>query len=168
MHAFRGIFQPVGAGSAPSKDAMSLQDKLLDDLKAAMRQHDDTRVSTLRMLRSACNYAEIEKRCTLDDAGVLSVIEKDVKRHRESIEAFQKGNRPELAAKEEAELQILLTYLPKQLSRDEIVAAAREAIAQVGATGKGEMGKVMGVLAPRMKGKADGRLVSQIVTDLLG
>ena len=92
---------------------MSLQDKLLDDLKAAMREHDELRVSTLRMLRSAINYAEIDKRGPLDDAGVLGVIEKDAKRHRESIEAFQKGNRPELAAKEEAELKILLTYLPE-------------------------------------------------------
>ena len=147
---------------------MSLQDKLLEDLKAAMRQHDETRVSTLRMLRSAISYAEIDKRGPLDDAGVLSVIEKDAKRHRESIEAFQKGNRPELAAKEEAELAILMTYLPKQMAREEIVAAARETIAQVGAKSRADMGKVMSVLAPRLKGQADGRLVSQIVQELLG
>ena len=147
---------------------MSLQDKLLDDLKAAMRDHDELRVSTIRMLRSAISYAEIDKRGPLDDAGVLSVIEKDVKRHRESIEAFQKGGRPELVAKEEAELKILLTYLPQQLSRDEIAAAAREAIAQVGATSRAEMGKVMSVLAPRLKGKADGRTISQVVQELLG
>ena len=147
---------------------MSLQEKLLEDLKAAMREHDEIRVSTLRMLRSAVSYAEIDKRGPLDDAGVLSVIEKDAKRHRESIEAFQKGNRPELAAKEEAELRIILTYMPKQLTREEIVAAAREAIAQVGAASRSDMGKVMSVLAPRLKGKADGRLISQVVQELLG
>jgi uncharacterized protein len=150
------------------EDGMTLQEKLLDDLKAAMREHDETRISTLRMLRSAVSYAEIDKRGPLDDAGVLAVIEKDAKRHRESIDAFQKGNRPELAAKEEAELRILLTYLPQQLTREEIVAAARQAIAHVGASGKGDFGKVMSVLAPKLKGKADGRLVSQVVQELLG
>jgi uncharacterized protein YqeY len=146
---------------------MSLQEKLLEDMKAAMRARDETRLSTLRMLRSAVSYAEIDKRGPLDDAGVLSVIEKDVKRHRESIEAFQKGNRPELAAKEEAELKILLTYLPLQLTAEEIAAAAVEVIAQVGAKGPGDIGKVMAVLAPRLKGKADGRLISQTVQGLL-
>jgi uncharacterized protein YqeY len=146
---------------------MSLQEKLLEDMKAAMRARDETRLSTLRMLRSAINYAEIDKRGPLDDAGVLSVIEKDAKRHRESIEAFQKGNRPELAAKEEAELKILLSYLPQQLTDEEIAAAAAEVIAQVGATGPGDIGKVMAVLAPRLKGKADGRLISQTVQGLL-
>ena len=146
---------------------MSLQDKLLEDMKAAMRQRDETRLSVIRMVRSSINYAEIDKRATLDDAGVLSVIEKDAKRHRESIEAFQKGNRADLVAKEEAELKILLSYLPQQLTPEEIVAAATEVIAQVGATGPGDMGKVMAVLAPRLKGKADGRLISQIVQGLL-
>ena len=146
---------------------MSLQDKLLDDMKAAMRERDPIRLSCIRMVRSAINYAEIDKRCALDDAGVLAVIEKDAKRHRESIEAFQKGNRAELVAKEEAELKILLSYLPQQLTADEIVAAATEVIAQVGAKGPGDMGKVMAVLAPRLKGKADGRLISQTVQGLL-
>jgi uncharacterized protein len=146
---------------------MSLQDKLLDDTKSAMRQHDATRLSVIRMIRSSINYAEIDKHATLDDAGVLSVIEKDVKRHRESIEAFQKGNRADLVAKEGAELKILLSYLPQQLTADEITAAATEVIAQVGAKGPGDMGKVMAVLAPRLKGKADGRLISQTVQGLL-
>ncbi len=146
---------------------MSLQDKLLEDMKAAMRQHDETRLSVIRMIRSSINYAEIDKRGPLDDAGVLSVIEKDAKRHRESIEAFRKGNRADLVTKEEAELKILLSYLPQQLTPEEIVAAATEVIAQVGATGPSDMGKVMAVLAPRLKGKADGRLISQTVQGLL-
>ena len=146
---------------------MGLQDKLLDDMKSAMRQHDETRLSVIRMIRSSINYAEIDKRATLDDAGVLGVIERDAKRHRESIEAFQKGNRAELVAKEEAELKILLSYLPPQLTAEDIVAAATEVIAQVGAKVPGDMGKVMAVLAPRLKGKADGRLISQTVQGLL-
>jgi uncharacterized protein YqeY len=146
---------------------MNLQEQLLEDTKSAMRQHDATRLSVIRMIRSAINYAEIDKQATLDDAGVISVIEKDVKRHLESIEAFQKGNRPNLVAKEEAELKILLTYLPRQLTVEEVAAAAAEVIAQVGAKGPGDIGKVMAVLAPRLKGKADGRLVSQTVQGLL-
>jgi uncharacterized protein len=146
---------------------MTLQDQLLEDTKSAMRQHDALRLSVVRMIRSSINYAEIDKHATLDDAGVLSVIEKDVKRHRESIEAFQKGNRADLVAKEEAELKILLTYLPQQMTSEEIAAAAAEVIAQVGAKGPGDMGRVMAVLAPRLKGKADGRLISQTVQGLL-
>ena len=142
---------------------MSLQDTLLEDMKSAMRQHDETTLSVIRMLRSAIKNAEIDRHGPLDDAGVISVIEKDVKRHRDSIEAFRKGNRPDLVAKEEAELQVLLSYLPQQMSREEVIAAARAAIAEVGAKSPTEMGKVMSVLAPRLKGKADGRLISQVV-----
>lgn len=146
---------------------MTLQEKLLDDLKSALREHDETRVSVIRMLRAAIKNAEIDQRKTLDDAGILSLIEKDIKRHRDSIDAFRKGNRPDLVTKEEAELQILLSYLPQQMSRDEVVTAARAAIAEVGAKGKADMGKVMSVLMPRLKGRADGRLVSQVVQELL-
>jgi uncharacterized protein len=146
---------------------MPLQETLLEDMKAAMRAHDELRVSCIRMVRAAIKNAEIDKHAPLDDAGVLSCIEKDVKRHRESIDAFTKGNRAELVAKEEAELNILLGYLPKQLSRDEVAAAAREAIAQVGAAKSADVGKVMAVLAPRLKGKADGRMISQVVQELL-
>lgn len=146
---------------------MTLQEKLLDDLKSALREHDETRVSVIRMLRAAIKNAEIDQRKTLDDAGILSLIEKDIKRHRDSIDAFRRGNRPDLVAKEEAELQILLSYLPQQMSRDEVINAARVAIAEVGAKDKADMGKVMSVLMPRLKGRADGRLVSQVVQELL-
>ena len=146
---------------------MNLQDKLLEDLKAAMRAHDETRVSVIRMVRSAIKYAEIDQHKSLDDAGVLSVIEKDVKRHRDSIEGFTKGKRQDLVTKEEAELQVLLAYLPQQMPREDVVAAARAAVAEVGAKSMADMGKVMGTLSPRLKGKADGRLISQVVQELL-
>ncbi len=146
---------------------MNLQDKLLEDMKTAMREHDATRVSVIRMVRAAIKNAEIDQHKTLDDAGVLSTIEKDVKRHRESSDAFTKGNRPDLVAKEEAELKILLSYLPAQMPKEEVVAAARAAISEVGAKGMADMGKVMSILSPRLKGKADGRLLSQIVQELL-
>jgi hypothetical protein len=146
---------------------MSLTDQLLDDLKAAMRQRDETRVSVIRMVRAAITNAEIDRHGPLDDAAVLSLIERDAKRHRESIAAFRAGNRADLVAKEEAELTLLLSYLPEQLSREEIAAAARTVIAEAGATGPTAMGKVMSILAPRLKGKADGRLASQVVSELL-
>ena len=137
------------------------------DMQSAMRGREEIRLSVIRMIRAAIKNAEIDQHKTLDDAGVLSVIEKDVKRHRESIEGFQKGNRADLVAKEEAELVILLAYLPPQMSREDVAAAARAAIAEVGATGRADMGKVMSVLSPRLKGKADGRLMSQVVQELL-
>ena len=146
---------------------MSLKEKLLKDQMDAMRQKDTLRVSVLRMVRSAINYAEIEQGRELDDAGVLDVIARDVKRHRDTIEEFAKGNRPDLLQKEEAELAILLSYLPQQMSVEEIEAHARTVIAQVGAKGPSDMGKVMGALMPQLKGKADNRMISQVVQALL-
>jgi uncharacterized protein len=146
---------------------VSLKDKLLNDQMEATRQKDTIRVSTLRMVRAAVTNAEIEQGHPLDDAGVLDVIARDVKRHRDSIAEFNKGNRPDLSQKEEAELAILLSYLPQQMSVQEIEARARAAIAQVGAKGPSDMGKVMGVLMPQLKGKADSRLISQVVQSLL-
>jgi uncharacterized protein len=146
---------------------VSLKDKLLNDQLEATRQKDTVRVSTLRMVRAAINNAEIEQGHVLDDAGVLDVIARDVKRHRDSIAEFNKGNRPDLSQKEEAELAILLSYLPQQMSAQEIEVLARAAIGQVGAKGPSDMGKVMGVLMPQLKGKADSRLISQVVQSLL-
>jgi uncharacterized protein YqeY len=146
---------------------VSLKDTLLNDQLEATRHKDATCVSTLRMVRAAINNAEIEQGHPLDDAGVLDVIARDVKRHRDSIADFDKGNRPDLSQKEEAELAILLSYLPQQMSVQEIEARARAAIAQVGAKGPSDMGKVMGVLMPQLKGKADSRMISQVVQSLL-
>lgn len=146
---------------------MSLKETLLKDQQDAMRQKDALRLSTIRMVRSAINYAEIEQGHELDDAGVLDVIARDVKRHRDTIVEIAKGNRPDLLQKEEAELAILLSYLPRQMSPQEIEAEARLAIAEVGAKGPADMGKVMAVLVPRLKGKADNRTTSVTVQSLL-
>jgi uncharacterized protein YqeY len=145
-----------------------LQKKITDDLKQAMKSSDTVRRDTLRLLLSAVKNAEGAKLAPLDEGEILSVISKDVKRHQESIDAFKKGNRADLVAKEEAEMAILQTYLPKQLSRDEIVAAAKEVIGLVGAKGPGDKGKVMQQLMPQLKGKADGKAINDVVTELLG
>jgi len=144
-----------------------LQKRMSDDLKQAMKSGDTIRRDTLRMLASSVKYAEIAKQAALNDTDVLGVIAKDVKRHQESIDAFKKGNRPDLVAKEEAEMAILQGYLPKQMTRDEIMAAAREVMAAVGAKGPGDKGKVMKELMPKLKGKADGKEINDVVTQLL-
>jgi uncharacterized protein YqeY len=145
-----------------------LQKRITDEMKSAMKSGDTVKRDTLRMLIASVNNAEIAKQSALTDADVLGVISKEVKRHVESIEAFKKGNRTDLAGKEEAEMAILQAYLPKQLSRDEIAAAAREVIAAVGAKGPGDKGKVMQQLMPKLKGKADGKDINEVVTELLG
>ena len=150
------------------EQAADLQKGMSEDLKAAMRSGDTVRRDTLRMLASAVKNAEIAKQSALSDADVLGIVAKDVKRHQESIDAFKKGNRPDLVAKEEAEMAILQAYLPKQMSHEEIVAAAKEVIGVVGAAGPGDKGKVMQQLMPKLKGKADGKAINDVVTELLG
>jgi uncharacterized protein YqeY len=144
-----------------------LRVKLSDDLKQAMRSGDTVRRDTLRMLIASVNNAEIAKQSALTDADILGVISKEVKRHQESIDAFKKGNRADLVAKEEAEMVILQSYLPEQISRDEIIAAVREVITALGAKGMGDKGKVMQQLMPKLKGKADGKAINDVVTELL-
>jgi uncharacterized protein YqeY len=144
-----------------------LQKRLADDLKSAMKSGDTVKRDTLRMLISSVNNAGIAKQADLTDADVLGVISKEVKRHVESIDAFKKGNRPDLVSKEEAEMAVLQAYLPRQMSREEIAAAAREVIAAVGAKGLGDKGKVMQQLMPKLKGKADGKDINEVVTGLL-
>ncbi len=147
---------------------MSLQEKLNTDLKTAMRARDELRMLVLRSLLSSMNYAEIAKQKKLDDGGVIEVIGKEIKQRKESIEAYEKGNRKDLADKEKAEMAVLLEYMPAQMGRDEIVAIVQAVIAEVGAKGPGDKGKVMQKLMPQVKGKADGNEVNSIVTDLLG
>lgn len=146
---------------------MSLQDRLVEDIKDAMRQKDELRRTTLRMIRSAIQYEEIAKREPLDDIGVVDILSRMVRQHQESITEFQRGNRPDMVEREEAELEIVRNYLPEQLSGDEIAELARKIIADVGAAGPGDMGKVMGQLMPHVRGKADGGEVSRVVTELL-
>ena len=144
-----------------------LQKRITEDMKLAMRSGDTLKLDTLRMLLSAVKYAEGAKLAPLDEGEILGVISKDVKRHQESIDAFKLGNRPDLVSKEEAEQKILQSYLPKQLSRDEVVAAAKEVIGVVGAKGPGDKGRVMQQLMPNLKGKADGKAINDVVTQLL-
>lgn len=146
---------------------MMLKDKIQQALKAALKRQQGVEVSTLRLLLSEIRYAEIAQQKAADDGKVLDVIAKEAKRRRESIEAFRKGNRDDLVAQEEAELAVLMSYLPKQMSREEVVAAARRAVDAVGARGPSDRGKVMAQLMPQLKGKADGREVSEIVSELL-
>ena len=146
---------------------MTLQEKVAADLNQALKGGAKARVSVLRLVKAGVKNAEIAKGAPLDDAGVIDIIVRQVKRNRESIAEFARGNRQDLVAKEEAELATLLEYLPKQMSREEVVAAARQVMEQVGARGPGDKGKVMSQLMPQLKGKADGREVSDIVAELL-
>lgn len=144
-----------------------MQDRLLSDLKQAMKKGDKMRQSVIRLTRAEILNAEKAQGKPLDDPGVIDVLSKEAKKRRESIAEFSKAHRQDLVAKEEAELAILLEYLPPQLSREEIVAAARSVIEELGAQGPGDKGRVMGKLMPQLKGKAEGRLVSEVVAELL-
>jgi len=144
-----------------------LKQKLADDLKQAMRQGDKVRRSVIRLLIAAINNAEIARQATLNDADVYGVVAKEIRQRKESIEAFKLGKRPDLVAQEEAELAILQDYLPQQVSREEIIAQARRVIAEVGAQGPGDKGKVMPKLIAQLKGRADGREINEVVTGLL-
>ena len=146
----------------------ALKTRVAEDVKKALKSGDTTRLSTTRMLLSAINYAEMAKQTELDDAGVVSVVAREIKQHRESIEAFKQGNRPELAAKEEAELAVLQSYMPEQMGAGEITEIVKKVIAETGAAGPRDKGKVMAMLMPQVRGKADGQQVNEIVTRLLG
>jgi uncharacterized protein YqeY len=144
-----------------------LQDLLNSNLKEALRGGDKVRVSVIRLLIAAIKNAEIAQGGPIDDSAVLGVISKEVKRHRESIEAFKKGNRQDLVSKEEQELDIISQYLPQQMSSEEIAETVRQVIAEVGAKGPSDKGKVMSKIMPQLKGKADGQEVNTIVSELL-
>ncbi len=144
-----------------------LKQKLSDDLKQAMRSGDTIKRGAIRMLMAAINNAEIARQAKLEDSDIFGVIAKEVRQHRESIEAFKQGNRQDLVDKEEAELAILQEYLPQQMTREEVVEAARKVIAEVGAEGPGDKGKVMPVLMAQLKGQADGREINEVVSELL-
>jgi uncharacterized protein YqeY len=144
-----------------------LKQKLADDLKQAMRQGDKVRRSVIRLLIAAINNAEIARQATLNDADIYGVVAKEIRQRKESIEAFKLGKRPDLVAQEEAELAILQDYLPRQVSREELIAEAKKIIAEVGAEGPGDKGKVMPKLIAQLKGRADGREINEVVTGLL-
>ena len=146
---------------------MSLQQQLAADLKDAMRERDARRRDTLRLTLAALHNAEIESGGELDEAATLVVLAREARQRRESVEEFRKAGRQEIAEKEEAELQILSAYLPEAVSRDDIVEAARQLIEETDADGAKDIGKVMPVLMQQLRGRADGRVVNEVVRELL-
>jgi uncharacterized protein YqeY len=146
---------------------MSLQDRLQDDLKEALRAKDERKKSVIRMALAAIQLAEVEQDEDLTEEALVAVLQKEAKKRRETIEELRTADRPDQLAEEEAELAVLDEYLPEMLSRDQVLAEAQEVIAAVGAAGPGDIGAVMRDLMPRMKGRADGRLVNEVVRELL-
>lgn len=147
---------------------MSLQQRVTDELKSSMMARQAVRTGTLRMLKAALGYAQIEKKTdTLSDADVMAVIQREAKKRRDSIEEFEKGGRAEMAANEKAELEVLSEFLPKALSADELEALVRAVIAEVGAVSKKDMGVVMKAAQAKVDGRADGKAVSALVSRLL-
>ena len=149
------------------QEELVLKQKLTDDLKQAMRGGDRVRRSVIRLVQAAVKNAEITRQATLEDADILGIMAKEVRQRKESIEAFKKGNRQDLVAQEEAELAILQEYLPQQITREEVMAEARRVIEEVGAQGLSDKGKVMPKLIAQLKGRADGREINAVVTELL-
>ena len=147
---------------------MSLQEKLGQEIKSAMLARDADRLSALRMLKSAIGYIQIEKKVeSLPDAEFIAAVQKEVKKLRDSIEQYEKGGRPELAAKEKQEITVLESFLPQPLSTEELEALIKQAIAETGATSKKEMGPVIKAVQAKAAGSAEGKTISQIVGKLL-
>ena len=147
---------------------MSLQERLSQDIKSAMLAKDADRLGALRMLKSAIGYLLIEKKTeTLPDADFVSLVQKEVKKRRDSIEQFEKGGRPELAAKEKQEITVLEGFLPQALSPEELEKLVRDSIAETGATSKKDMGPVIKAVQAKAAGRADGKTISQLVGKLL-
>ena len=144
-----------------------LKQRLTDDLKRAMKGGDKVRRSVIRLVMAAITNAEIARQATLDDTDILGIIAKEARQRRESIEAFRLGNRQDLVVQEEAELAVLNEYLPLPMSGEEVKVAARQVIEEVGAQGLSDKGKVMPKLIAQLKGRADGREINAIVTELL-
>lgn len=142
---------------------MSLKERINEDMKAAMRAKDTERLGTIRLLMAAMKQKEVDERVELDDAAVVGIVDKLIKQRKDSIDAFQKAGRQDLADKEAAEVQVLQAYLPARLSADEIAAEVKAIVAELGAKGPGDMGKVMGAAKQRLAGKAEMGQVSAAV-----
>ncbi|MBS0407410.1 MAG: GatB/YqeY domain-containing protein [Proteobacteria bacterium] len=142
---------------------MSLKDQITEDMKAAMRARDTERLGTIRLLQAAMKQKEVDERVTLDDAAVIAIVDKLIKQRKDSVAAFTQAARQDLADKESTEITVLQAYLPARLSEAEINAAVAAIVAELGAAGPGDMGKVMGAVKTRLAGKADMGLVSAAV-----
>jgi len=142
---------------------MSLKDQITEDMKAAMRAKDSERLGTIRLLLAAMKQKEVDERVTLDDTNVVSIIDKLIKQRKDSVAAYVQAARQDLADKESAEIKVLEAYLPQRLSADEVLAEVKAIVAELGAKGPGDMGKVMGVVKTRLAGKAEMGQVSAAV-----
>ena len=142
---------------------MSLKDQITEDMKTAMRAKDSLRLGTIRLLQAAMKQKEVDERVTLDDAMVIAIVDKLIKQRKDSIDAFNKAGRQDLVDIEEAEMKVLQVYLPARLSADEVAAEVKAIVAELGASGPGDMGKVMGAVKQRLAGKADMGAVSAAV-----
>ena len=146
---------------------MSLKDQITEDMKTAMRAKDSERLGTIRLLLAACKQREVDERIVLDDAAVVGLVDKLIKQRKDSIAAFESAARQDLADKEASEIVVLQAYLPQRMSADEVLAAVKAIVVELGASGPGEMGKVMGVVKTRLAGKAEMSLVSTAVKTAL-
>ena len=142
---------------------MSLKDQITEDMKAAMRAKDSERLGTIRLLQAALKQKEVDERITLDDVAVVAVIDKLIKQRKDSVAAFVQAARQDLADKESAEIKVLEAYLPQRMSAEEVATEVKAIVAELGASGPGDMGKVMGVVKTRLAGKADMGQVSAAV-----
>ena len=142
---------------------MSLKDQITEDMKTAMRAKDSARLGTIRLLQAAMKQKEVDERVELDDAMVIAIVDKLIKQRKDSVAAYVSAQRQDLADIESAEIKVLEVYLPQRLNADEITAAVKAIVAEVGATGPGDMGKVMGAVKAQLAGKADMGLVSAAV-----
>src|SRR5258705_13629040 len=142
---------------------MALREQLNDDIKSAMKARDSERLNALRLLSAAAKQREVDERITLDDAALIAIVEKEIKKRRDSIAQYEKGQRQDLADKEKFEISVIEAYLPQQLSQAEVEAVVAEALASTGAKSPADMGKVMGIVKPRLAGKADMGKVSAMV-----
>ena len=146
---------------------MTMKSRLEDDLRQAMRDRDTLRRDVIRYMRSEIRNQEIRVQDDLDDQGVIQVLSRQAQQRRDSIEAFSEANRNDLVEKEQAELAIIIEYLPQQMSREEITELVRQVVTEVGAEGPGDMGKVMSRIMPQVRGRAEGREVNAIVMETL-
>lgn len=146
---------------------MSLKERISEDMKTAMRAKDSEKLSTIRMLQAAIKQREVDERVTLDDAAVIAIVDKLIKQRKDSVVAFEQGGRPDLVAKESAEIAVLEAYVPQRLSAEQIAAEIAALVAVLGAAGPGDMGRVMGAAKTRLAGKAEMALVSAAVKQAL-
>lgn len=146
---------------------MTMKTRLTDDMKQAMRDRDVLRRDVIRYLRSEVKNQEIREQKELDDAGVIQVLSRQAQQRRDSIEAYRDADRQDLVDKEESELSVIMAYLPQQMTQEEIAALVQQVVAEVGASGPADMGKVMGAIMPQVRGKAEGREVNAIVQQTL-